>query len=97
MDPIGINIAKQRELFDQVNDQWADIVVVETIPNIIRSAQGDILIPFHRRLILVVDLHVSPLTVIELLGRPSAAVHGNKQGPTILGRLPTVFTVYGDK
>ena len=80
---VGIDPAEQRELADEVDDQRRHIVVVETIPSVVRRTQRQVFVARDFRMILVVPLHDFPLTVVELLRSAAAAVHRNDQRPTL--------------
>ena len=44
-DPIGIDLAAQRELADQVDYQRRHIVVIEAVPGIIGRPQSQVFVP----------------------------------------------------
>lgn len=80
-DLIGVYIAVEQELLNEIAHEGIDIDIIKPIPGIVRGAQGEILIAANFGMLFVVNLHHLPLAVVHFFRRAATAVHGNEKRP----------------
>ena len=86
-DLVGIDVRAHDELQDQAFEQWVEVVGVEAVPLVGRSTQRAVPVTARFRVVLVVDLHVLPLAVVELLRHAAAAVHRDHEAEAVLAAI----------